>query len=159
MPRLAKSVLLVLTVLLISLVGCSKQDETHTQVSQVAPGNKLTRVVVPDDVKGRWKAVKIAVQDKENSQQDVYTVNIGNGFVVGGSALHLKVEAFLPYFQMDGMKLTSASNDPRNPAARISISEDGLEVFNGWLFSKYPNTHAFQHPRYSFSLVDFIPSS
>jgi len=160
MPRLAKSVLLVLVaVLLVSLGGCSKQDENQNQVSQVAPGKKQTRVVIPDEVKGRWRAVKIAVQDKEKSQQDVYTVNIGYGFVVGDSALNLKVEAFLPYFQMDGMTLTSVSNDPRNPAAQISISENGREVFSGWLFSKYPNTHAFQHPRYSFSLVDFIPSA
>jgi hypothetical protein len=116
-------------------------------------------VIIPEEIKGRWKAVKIAVQDKEKNQQDVYTVDIGSEFTVADSNLDLKVKNFLPYFQMDGLTLTSASNDPRNPAAQITISENGREVFSGWLFSRYPNTHAFQHPRYSFSLIDFIPAS
>lgn len=158
MPRLATSVLLVLAAMLVVIGGCSKQEETQNQIPQAAPEKKHARVIVPDEVRERWTAVKIAVQDKENNQQEVYTVNIGSGFMVDDSSLNLKVEVFLPYFQMDGMTLTSISNDPRNPAAKISISENGQEVFNGWLFSKYPNTHAFQHPRYSFSLVDFIPS-
>lgn len=95
---------------------------------------------MPEVIKGRWKADKIVVLDKENNEQNVYTVNIGNGFVVGDSALTLRVENFLPYFQMDGMTLTSVSNDPCSPVAQISISENGHEVFHGWLFSKYPST-------------------
>ncbi|HKI51521.1 MAG TPA: hypothetical protein VJ995_05570 [Geothermobacteraceae bacterium] len=155
---MAKARLLVLVAMLLSMTGCGKQDETQGQEAQLSSEKKQTQVIVPEEIKGRWKAVKIAVQDKENNKQDVYTVNIGNGFVVGDSDLTLRVENFLPYFQMDGMTLTSVSNDPRNPAAQISISENGHEVFKGWLFSKYPNTHAFQHPRFSFSLVDFVPS-
>ena len=158
MPILAKAVLLTLVALLLSLTGCDKQEEAQSQGVQLSQEKKQARVIVPEEVKMRWKAVKIAVQDKENNKQDVYTVNIGNGFVVVGSSLTLRVENFLPYFQMDGMTLTSVSNDPLNPAAQISISENGHEVFKGWLFSKYPNTHAFQHPRFSFSLVDFVPS-
>ena len=151
-------ILLVLGVISLSLGGCDKQEEIQEPSPQVLPEKKQTRVIVPQEIEGRWKAVKIAVQDKENNQQSVYTVDIGNHFAVGDSELVLKVETFLPYFQMDGMTLTSVSNDPRNPAAQIIISDNGQEVFRGWLFSKYPNTHAFQHPRYSFSLVGFIPA-
>ena len=78
---------------------------------------------MPEEIKGRWKAVKIAVQGKEHNKQDVITVNIGNGFVVGASALTLRVENFLSYFQLDGMTLTSVLSDPRNPAAQVSTSE------------------------------------
>ena len=33
-----------------------------------------------------------------------------------------------------------------------------LEIFKGWLFSLYPTTHAMEHPRYSFTLVGFVPA-
>jgi hypothetical protein len=159
MPNLAKPVLLVLGVFLAALVGCSDQENVQSQIPRATAEKKQTQVIIPEEIKGRWKAVKIAVQDKEKNQQDVYTVDIGSEFTVADSNLDLKVKNFLPYFQMDGLTLTSASNDPRNPAAQITISENGREVFSGWLFSRYPNTHAFQHPRYSFSLIDFIPAS
>ncbi|WP_279384541.1 hypothetical protein [Geotalea toluenoxydans] len=38
---------------------------------------KQTTVVVPDNVKGKWKAVKIAVTDKTTKKDTIYTVNIG----------------------------------------------------------------------------------
>jgi hypothetical protein len=60
---------------------------------------------------------------------------------------------------MDGITMTSVSNEVKNPGAQIVISEEGKEAFNGWLFSLYPGIHAFQHSRYSFTLVDFIPAS
>jgi hypothetical protein len=60
---------------------------------------------------------------------------------------------------MDGTTLTSQSNEPKNPAAQVRIYENNAEIFKGWLFSLYPTTHALQHPRYGFTLVDFIPAS
>jgi hypothetical protein len=58
---------------------------------------------------------------------------------------------------MDGTTLTSQSNEPKNPAAQVLIMEGGKEVFKGWLFMLYPTTHAFQHPRYGFTVVGFVP--
>ena len=34
----------------------------------------------------------------------------------------------------------------------------GKEVFKGWLFTLYPNTHATKQSRYGFGLVDFTPA-
>jgi len=75
------------------------------------------------------------------------------------TGLLLRVKNFLPAFIMDGTTMTSASNETKNPAAQIVITEGEKEVYRGWLFSLYPGTHAFQHPRYSFTLVDFVPAS
>jgi hypothetical protein len=148
--------LLILT-LLLAAAGCSRQEEAKTE-HPAATEKQRARVVVPDNVKGQWRAVKIAVRDKENNTEDIYTVNIGYEFVVAGSQLRLKVENFLPAFIMDGTKMTSASNETRNPAVQIIVTEGGAEIFEGWLFSLYPGTHAFEHQRYNFSLVDFIPA-
>jgi hypothetical protein len=59
---------------------------------------------------------------------------------------------------MQGTTLTSQSNEPKNPAAQIRVSEGGKEIFKGWLFALYPTTHAFQHPRYGFTLKGYVPA-
>ncbi len=142
--------------------GCAKKEE---KVSETVPSHgaagvrKEATVVIPASVKGKWKAVKIAVTDKVNGKETVYTVAIGNAVTIPGANLTLKVDTFLPHFVMEGTTLTSQSNEPKNPAAQIRIMEGGKEIFKGWLFSLYPTTHAFQHPRYGFTLVDFVPAS
>ena len=142
------------------LTGCSRQEEPAAvpAATVAVPKKAPTQVVVPDSVKGKWKAVKIAVHDKADKRQEIFAVDIGSSLMIPDSDLSLKVENFLPAFQMTGTTLTSVSNETSNPAAQIVISEKGQEIFRGWLFSLYPNTHAFQHPRFSFNLVDFIPA-
>ncbi|WP_246140267.1 DUF2155 domain-containing protein [Geothermobacter ehrlichii] len=146
------------------LGGCGKQEEKKPKVearpakTEVQVRKSTTPVEVPDSVKGHWKAVKISVRDKDAGTEEVYTVDIGHSFELPGAGITFKVNAFLPHFVMDGRKLTSMSNDTRNPAVQVEIKENGKMVFDGWLFSLYPNTHAFKHPRYTFSLVDYIPA-
>jgi hypothetical protein len=147
-------------VLLALLLGC-QQEQPVAPVKEsgenAPPARREARVVVPDEVQGRWQAVKIAILDKDNNKEEIYTIAIGMELEVPSSGLALKVETFLPAFIMDGIILTSVSNETRNPAVQVEISEGGKKVFRGWLFSLYPGTHAFQHPRYSFTLVDFLP--
>jgi hypothetical protein len=163
--NLVRQVLLSLACLLLALslvAGCSKKEEQKPS-EQAAPASggarKESVVVVPDSVKGKWKAVKIAVNDKKSNKEDVYTITIGSTFAVPGTDLAIKVENFLPHFTMEGTTLTSQSNEPKNPAAQVRIYEKNAEIFKGWLFSLYPTTHALQHPTYGFTLVDFIPAS
>jgi len=157
----AWKVLLVALVPLIFVAGCSKKEEPKTGEG-VAPQGQTTRketvVVVPDSVKGKWKAVKVAVINKTTNKETVYTVAIGSQVAIPGSELIIKVESFLPHFVINGTTLTSQSNEPKNPAAQIRIMEGGKEIFKGWIFSLYPTTHAFQHPKYGFTLVDFVPA-
>jgi hypothetical protein len=124
----------------------------------VAAARKETRIIVPAAVAGQWKAVKIAVLDKEKNQEEIYTVDLGRAFPLPGSGISLQADNFLPAFIMDGTTLTSVSNEPKNPAVQIIVREGGREIFKGWLFSLYPGTHAFQHPRYSFTLVGYLPA-
>jgi hypothetical protein len=71
----------------------------------------------------------------------------------------IQVETFLPAFIMEGSTMTSASNELKNPGAKVQITENGAVIFRGWLFSLFPNTQAFMHPKYGFSLVDVVPAS
>ena len=160
MPRQLRSLTLLLLILLLGLAACSQEEHPQSAVTvkAKAPEKKAARVVIPEAVQGHWKAVRIAVLDKETRQETVYTVDIGYEFAVGDGSLRVKVKNFLPAFVMDGTVMTSESNATKNPAAQVVISEDGKPAFSGWLFSLYPSAHAFQHPRYNFLLVDFVPS-
>ena len=157
----AIKVLFIATVMLVAVAGCSKKEEKKAGEA-VSPSGQVTKkeavVVVPDRVKGKWKAVKIAITDKAVNKETVYTVDIGSSFPIPNSNLSIKVENFLPHFMMEGTTLTSQSNEPKNPAAQVKIMEGGNEIFKGWLFTLYPTTHAFQHPKYGFTLVDFVPA-
>jgi len=160
MVRLTGKVLALALISMTAVVGCSKKEETKPV--QPEPSGQVvkkeTTVAVPASVKGKWKAVKIGVTDKSANKEMVYTVEIGSRFKVPNSDLSIKVENFLPHFVMDGTTLTSQSNEPKNPAVQIRVYEESKEIFKGWLFTLYPTTHAFQHPRYGFSLVDYIPA-
>jgi hypothetical protein len=153
--------LLVLSVVAAVVVtGCNeKKSKPVAAAPQPQPVKMASAVVVPDSVKGKWKAVKIQVTDKNAKDLRVYTVGIGTEFKLPNSGLALRVENFLPAFVMEGTNLTSQSNELRNPAAQLTVKEGGREIFKGWLFALYPTTHAFQHPQYGFTLVDYVPAS
>jgi hypothetical protein len=146
-------------VAMITVAGCNEQDPLKAKVTKTQPVKAASVVVVPESVKGKWKAVKISVIDKSTSQQKVYTVAIGSQFKLPDSNLTLTVENFLPHFVMEGTTLTSQSNELLNPAAQIRVNEGGREIYKGWLFTLYPTTHAFQHPQFSFTLAGYLPAS
>ena len=63
---------------------------------------------------------------------------------------------------MDGMNLTSGSNEPKNPALGIRVSENNKQIFPapgkqwGWLFAKVPSIHPFEHPKYGIILKEGV---
>jgi len=149
--------------LLGALSGCSKKEEPKKTAQDAVPAKdsairKQTEVSVPSSVKGKWKSVKLSITDNETNKAGYVTIDIGKTMKVNGTNLVIKVENFLPHFIMDGTTLTSSSNVPKNPAVQVHITENDKVVFTGWLFTLYPNTHATQHSRYGFGLVDYTPT-
>ena len=144
-------------------IGCKKKEE---EAVQAPPAKEMPVTVkkeeivvkVPDAVKGKWKDITIEVTNKQTNQKSTITVPIGGEAAISDTKMKVKLEAFLPEFVMEEANITSASNEPKNPAAYIVVTEDGKEVFKGWLFSLYPTAHPFEHPDYSLTLVGYNPS-
>lgn len=163
MTRKSAIILSLALLCLLSLQpGCSKEQPQKAK-QDAQPANdkvvrKHTEVLVPENVKGKWKSVKLSIIDKERNKEGFVIIEIGKTMKVNGTNIVIKVENFLPHFVMDGTTLTSSSNATRNPAALVHITENGKDIFRGWLFTLYPNTHASQHSRYGFGLIDFIPA-
>jgi hypothetical protein len=115
-------------------------------------------IVIPPAVLSYWKAVKLAVIDKTRGTENIYVVPIGSTFTVPSSLLTISVEAFLPAFIIEGTTITTSSNKLVNPAAKVRISENETLVFQGWLFSNFPNPRAVAHPKFGFSLIGVVPA-
>jgi Uncharacterized protein conserved in bacteria (DUF2155) len=115
-------------------------------------------VVVPPETYKTWKAVRISVIDKTRATENIYTVPVGGVLHVPSTKLTILAETFLPSFIMEGSVMTSSSNSLNNPGVKVSITDNGVTVFKGWLFSKYPTTHAVANPKYGFTLVGVVPA-
>jgi hypothetical protein len=151
--------------LIFTVAGCKKKEEKP----QLPAGHPSTegmpqtgmpdmpkvdrKVIVPADVKAKWKAVKLNVEDKVAKSTKEYTVAVGSELAVPNSKMKIKVLAFLPDFRMGEKDITSASDKPNNPAAQVSVSEPGKEEQKIWLYSMHPGIHPFTHERVAITLV------
>jgi hypothetical protein len=127
---------------------------------QGGPGMNVPKgelsIAVPDSVKGKWSAVKLVVEDKATKKKQEFTVNLNSELKIPNSNLKIAVGDFLPEFKMDAQTITSASNEPKNPAVRVKVFEGDKEIFKGWLYSKFPTIHPFEHPKYGLALKEGI---
>jgi hypothetical protein len=161
MKQISK-ILAILVIATVAVGGCKKKEE-KAPVEGMPPHGMMEQkaepvVVIPESLKGKWKAVKIAVADKSSGKSTEYEVEIGKTFPVPNSELVITVENFLPDFTMDGNVRTSRSDEPKNPAAQVMITEKGKEIYKNWLFALLKSPHAFQHPKYDITLVGYVPA-
>ena len=168
--KIPSNSLLAVLALLLPLAACKKQNEVQAPVPTAPsdavhagmagmgmPAKQESSVVVPESLKGKWKAVKIVVVEVASRKETTHVVPVGVDFPVPGTDLTLRVENLLPDFTMGGGVITSKSDNPENPAAQVRIFEGGKETFKGWMFAKFPGAHPFEHPKYGMRLVAFIP--
>ena len=142
----------------------SVKKELETNLDRVHPGVKeevkIDRgIVVPKEVKGQWKAVKIMVRNKiDESRSSMKTASLGSSFNLGGSGIKVTVGPFMPNFVMTQKNYSSNGNELINPAVRLRVEDKGKILFEGWAFAKYPTMYAFEHDEFAFQLMDYIPA-
>ncbi|MDA8388023.1 MAG: DUF2155 domain-containing protein [Nitrospiraceae bacterium] len=154
-----KSFLLLLIVAVafaLSFASCKKKEETPAAQGPQTPGINMPltepRVTVPADVKKTWSAVVLVIEDKTTGKSSEATVRVGSDYGIPGSDMRIHVAGFLPDFRMSDSEITSASNEPNNPAARVEVFKGKTRIFKGWLFVLYPAIHPFQNDRYGVTL-------
>ena len=162
-----KKIAAVIVVLIFAVsFGACKKKETkpqlppgHPSMEGSMPPNmqempKIDRkVIVPNNVKAAWKAVKLNIEDKSNKGSKEYVIAVGSDLAVPNTKIKVKVLAFLPDFKMGEQEITSVSDKPNNPAAQIVVEEPGKPEWKGWLYSLHPAVHPFQHEKIAITLV------
>lgn len=150
-----KKLIIILMPIFIMTSSCKKKDEKKVE----AIGTKKTsEIVIPKEVKKAWKSLKIELRNKESNNKKVYEIEIGSRMKLDDTGLTVEVMNFAPDFKMSPGEITSASAEPKNPAAQVLIEEEGKQPIKVWLFYNYPDVHAFVHPKYQLALVGFIKS-
>jgi hypothetical protein len=137
----------------------AKPEEPRSSAQPQSPhGDVKTskKIVVPGDVKGKWHAVMLVIEDKVTGKSKDVQAKISSSIEMPGTGLKVNVGEFLPDFTMHGTKITSKSNEPRNPAVQVEVFEKGQGIFKGWLYSRFPDIHPFEHERYRLTLKEGI---
>ena len=166
MPGKSKSLLLLLgaVVFIFSLASCKKKEATPSaqpapQMPSMSMPLAAPGITVPPDVKKTWSGVVLVIEDKTTGKMSEATVKMGSDYGIPGSDLRVHVASFLPDFKMSDSEITSASNEPNNPAVRVVIFKGKTQIFKGWLFALYPAIHPFQNARYGVTLKKGIKKS
>jgi hypothetical protein len=159
---------IIIAGLAFSFAGC-KTKEQKAQLPAGHPGIEGTpsmseqnapkidrKVVVSNDVKKKWKAVKLVLEDKTVKTSKAYIVNVGSDLLVPNTSISIRVLSFLPQFSMGDKEITSKSNEPKMPAAQVLIQEPGKPEWKGWLFSTMPDMHPFEHEKLGIKLAGGI---
>ena len=144
-------------------VEASLEESYSNQVTEGHPDVqervKVERgVVVPDGVKGKWKAVKLLVKNKKDEERnEMKTITLGSSFELEDSGIRVTVGPFLPNFVMSQKAYTSSGNELTNPAVQLVVEQNGKTLYTGWAFAKYPTMYAFEHDVFALQLMDYIP--
>jgi len=142
--------------------GVNQELEINSEQAHpgLKEGIKIDRgIVVPKEVEGQWKAVKIMVRNKlDESRNSMKIASLGNNFILDGSRLKVTVGPFMPNFVMTKKNYSSNGNELINPAVRLLIEENGKTLYEGWAFAKYPSMYAFEHDEFELQLMDYIPA-
>jgi len=165
-----KLFLLAMSLLVFVFVGCSqnttKEDSKSTsEQSQTPPpmtganqqgeGAMMPKVpkqiAVPESVAKKFKAVNLEITDKKTNKKITVKAAIGKKTTVPDTDITIYVEAYLPDFTMGTENITSASDEEKNPAAKVKI-ERKSNVSEGWLFKNF-EIHKIEDPDYNFVLL------
>jgi hypothetical protein len=111
-----------------------------------------TKLEVPPEVVKAWSGIRLRWKDSSNGKDGILDVPLGGSASLPFSDIQVRADVFLPAFTMTGDAITSSSIEPENPAARIAVVEKDKSLFEGWVFTRFPDVHPFQHPRFSLKL-------
>ena len=161
---------------LLALCACDKgvtalpapEDSTHSHQgvpetmppsSQPPVSPKNRKVIEPEWLRGAWRGATLKIVDRETSKAWEVDVPLRREQALEGTPFRVEILYFFPSFLMTAKTITCVSKELKNPAAKISLSENGTTLMNHWVFANMPQVHRFDHPRWSITLVKGVPNS
>jgi hypothetical protein len=153
-------------ILLIGLPACRERGRpdpriqmaiSHSREETAGPAHSQTpsvpsKLEVPPAVIQAFSGLRLKWKDSSNGQEGTIEVPLGKTASIPGSDLSVRGDAYLPAFAMSAEAITSTGIEEDNPAARIAVLQKGQEIFAGWIFTRFPDVHPFEHPRFSLRL-------
>ena len=134
------------------MAGNRTADAAHDAGFKHAKSGVKTRLNIPADVKAKWKTVELSVDGKGISVRKLQ-IAVGGETGIDKSGLTVRVVAYVPAFQSDGGVVTSASNNPDNPAVLIQLVDRAQVLSEGWVFQKLPDFNTYQSEKLHLQLL------
>jgi cytochrome c biogenesis protein len=102
--------------------------------------------------------VALRISPRGSSQGREYRAAVNRRFQIEGTQDAAEIETILPDFATDGKGgFFSRSEEPRNPAARVTIYPGGKEPYKIWVFAQFPDFHRKPDEQYTVSFVQYYP--
>jgi len=127
-------------------------DREDPSGSEDLAGSVPSRLVVPPEVVAAYSGIRVAWRDASSGKEGEIEVPLAGTAAIPGSSLEVRADTYLPAFTMSSDVITSSGIDPENPAARVVVSEEGRQLFAGWIFTRFPDVHPFTHGRFAIRL-------
>ncbi|MBI5971321.1 MAG: hypothetical protein HY884_09235 [Deltaproteobacteria bacterium] len=132
-------------------------DKTVENISQATHSGIKTQksVRISNEVKAKWKEATLEVADSSSKISETVKIPVGSAVALKNSKFKLKVEVVVPdYWLSADMKIIETrSNEPKNPAALVTLLDGDKTVARGWIFRNLPQYNTFNDTKYSLRLV------
>ncbi|MBI5492775.1 MAG: hypothetical protein HY893_07585 [Deltaproteobacteria bacterium] len=175
-----KYFLIMTTVALLAFTGCKgeKKQESAVQPEQAAPAGQMPadhpavdqttqdiakaqhaniktqkEVILKDEVRAKWKEVKLEITEGASNAKQTVAVKVGGDIQLNKAGVRLKVDAFVPDYAIADNRIESRSNEPNNPAVLIELLEGNKSIAKGWVFKEFPEFNSYTDDRFPVKLV------
>jgi len=140
------------------IAGNRTADVVHDTDFKHAKSGVKTRLNIPADVKAKWKTVVLSVDGKDITVRKLQ-IAVGGETGIDKSGLTVRVVAYVPAFRSDAGVVTSASNNPDNPAVLIQLVDKARVLSEGWVFQKLPDFNTYQSEKLHLQLLSASAAS
>jgi len=110
-----------------------------------------SRLNIPADVQAAWKSVELTLTGRDIATRKT-RVAVGGALKLE-HGLVLRVVAYVPAFRSDSGTVTSASNNPDNPAVLVQLLDKDRLAGEGWIFQKLSDFNTFSSDRIKVRLI------
>ncbi|MBI2400298.1 MAG: hypothetical protein HYV23_04465 [Deltaproteobacteria bacterium] len=139
--------------------GHQPVDKTQEDISKAQHANIKTQktVSLSDEVKAKWKEVKLELVDNASGAKETVTIKVG-GDVKLKEGVKLKVDALVPDYAIAENTIESRSNEARNPAVLLELVEGDKTVAKGWVFRDFPEFNSYNDGKFTVKLLVPAPA-
>ncbi|MCC6503535.1 MAG: hypothetical protein IT362_10440 [Deltaproteobacteria bacterium] len=139
--------------------GHQPVDKTQEDISKVQHANIKTQktVSLSNEVKAKWKEVKLELIDNATGAKEAVTIKVG-GDVKLKEGVRLKVDALVPDYAIAENTIESRSNEARNPAVLLELVEGDKTIARGWVFRDFPEFNSYNDGKFTVRLVVPAPA-
>lgn len=130
-------------------------NQTADAITKASHANIKTKkeVSISDEVKAKWKEVKLEITDNAAKRTEVVPLKVGSKVQLTNDGYDLMVEILVPDYAISDKTITSRSNNPNNPAVLVDLLKEGKSVARGWVFNQFPQFNSFNDSRFHLVLV------